>query len=544
MKWIGQHIYDYISRFRNDVYLEDVSTGTIASGGNLGLDSSNKIVKQSDTGITDLHGAGVDGGNLSVLTDAGDGTITSNLYLKFSNDAGETDTSLLSISSNQDIGDKFTIGTTTHGATTITTIDDDAEAAHLTHIIDGDIKYRPRTGSTYFYKGTNLDDYLKLDIGTHGDAKFTTVDAAATVAHFEIEADGNITLDAASSILFESDIIKATSATSGSPVLQLQSTHTSATNSAELQFLKDAADTEDGENLGLITFYGENESDQNTKFAHIKGSIEESSDGQEGGSIKLAVATHDGEIRNGLIINDGNAEDEIDVTIGDTATSLTTIAGTLTMGSTATINNSGVIQVAAQTVIDHDQLANFAANEHFTQANITTVGTIGTGVWQGTAIASAYLDSDTAHLSTSKQFTYHMMVDDIDTTKIYIPLQTPDTETSVATNKQLRILTPVAGKLLKIFLRANTDLSSNTLTWTLETRNTSSATSGTPTVVGTQSGAGCTNKTMTTYDFTSSLDSGDNIIDAGDTVQIAVQSDSTTANSQYYITCLWEWNLG
>ena len=39
MNWIGQHIYDLISRFRNDVYLEDVDTGTIASGGNLGLDS-------------------------------------------------------------------------------------------------------------------------------------------------------------------------------------------------------------------------------------------------------------------------------------------------------------------------------------------------------------------------------------------------------------------------------------------------------------------------------------------------------------------------
>ena len=45
MKWIGQHIWSFISRFRNDVYLEDIDTGTIASGGNLGLDSDNKIVK-------------------------------------------------------------------------------------------------------------------------------------------------------------------------------------------------------------------------------------------------------------------------------------------------------------------------------------------------------------------------------------------------------------------------------------------------------------------------------------------------------------------
>ena len=38
------------------------------------------------------------------------------------------------------------------------------------------------------------------------------------------------------------------------------------------------------------------------------------------------------------------------------------------------------------------------------QTQITAVGTIATGVWQGTAIASAYLDSDTAHLSGTQTF--------------------------------------------------------------------------------------------------------------------------------------------
>tara|TARA_R100000655_G_scaffold21732_3_gene44306 strand:- start:434 stop:3142 length:2709 start_codon:yes stop_codon:yes gene_type:complete len=38
-------------------------------------------------------------------------------------------------------------------------------------------------------------------------------------------------------------------------------------------------------------------------------------------------------------------------------------------------------------------------------SSIVTVGTISTGVWQGTAVASAYLDSDTAHLSTTQTFT-------------------------------------------------------------------------------------------------------------------------------------------
>jgi hypothetical protein len=78
MKWIGQHIYDLVSRFRNDVYLEDIDTGTIASGGNLGLDSNNKIVKAAEaagdiegvTAGTNLTGGGTSGTVTLNLADA------------------------------------------------------------------------------------------------------------------------------------------------------------------------------------------------------------------------------------------------------------------------------------------------------------------------------------------------------------------------------------------------------------------------------------------------------------------------------------------
>ena len=54
MKFIGEFIKNIVARFRNDVYLENISSGTIASGGNLGLDSNNKIVKANETG--DIEG--------------------------------------------------------------------------------------------------------------------------------------------------------------------------------------------------------------------------------------------------------------------------------------------------------------------------------------------------------------------------------------------------------------------------------------------------------------------------------------------------------
>ena len=49
MKWIGQHIYDLIARFRHDVYLENIADGTVANDKFLGLDDNNKIVRETVT---------------------------------------------------------------------------------------------------------------------------------------------------------------------------------------------------------------------------------------------------------------------------------------------------------------------------------------------------------------------------------------------------------------------------------------------------------------------------------------------------------------
>ena len=51
--------------------------------------------------------------------------------------------------------------------------------------------------------------------------------------------------------------------------------------------------------------------------------------------------------------------------------------------------------------IDHDSLLNFASNEHFTQANITTTGTVSSGVWQGTAVDGAYVDIEGTEIKST-----------------------------------------------------------------------------------------------------------------------------------------------
>jgi len=55
MKWIGQHIYDQISRFRDDVYLEDLSTTTETTA--LVVDSDGKISKNVTSGVNLANGA-------------------------------------------------------------------------------------------------------------------------------------------------------------------------------------------------------------------------------------------------------------------------------------------------------------------------------------------------------------------------------------------------------------------------------------------------------------------------------------------------------
>jgi len=78
MKWIGQHVWDLISRFRSEVYLENISSGTVASGGNLGLDSNNKIVKNAGGGDTVAAGEGIDISGTGTVTISGEDATDTN----------------------------------------------------------------------------------------------------------------------------------------------------------------------------------------------------------------------------------------------------------------------------------------------------------------------------------------------------------------------------------------------------------------------------------------------------------------------------------
>ncbi len=158
-----------------------------------------------------------------------------------------------------------------------------------------------------------------------------------------IDADSIINLtaptldvDASTAVTIDGPAVTIADTADGKPVLTLKTTHTTTTSSSELQFLKDAADTQDGEVLGQITFYGEDEGNNNTQFAGIVAEISESDDSDEAGKLSLFVAESDGTttaMTAGLILEGEHATDgQIDVTIAAGSASTTTVAGELVVG--------------------------------------------------------------------------------------------------------------------------------------------------------------------------------------------------------------------
>tara|TARA_B100000214_G_scaffold244986_1_gene179694 strand:- start:98 stop:2311 length:2214 start_codon:yes stop_codon:yes gene_type:complete len=163
-----------------------------------------------------------------------------------------------------------------------------------------------------------------------------------------------------------------TSSNASEPVLHITNTHAGAT-SGELRFNKDSASGADSDVMGVISFYGTDDSDNtHEKLAYIDSYIVEADHGSEAAGLRFFVAENDATLTQGLAITGQASDDgEVDVTIGAGAASTTTIAGTLTMGSTAALTNAGLVAVA-------------------NQSGITGLGTIATGTWEATDVAVAH----------------------------------------------------------------------------------------------------------------------------------------------------------
>ena len=276
MKWIGEHIWSFKSRFRNDVYVENsakIYMGTIET-----MDTNGKVTVADQSNITSL------------------GTLT-NLQVDDINLNGKT------ISILGDTDDTFSIVTSAAGAT-----------------------------------------------------KLTTLDNSGSNGNFEIEADGDITLDAAGDILLYPDsgdqvlvgaddfLIMDSTSTKPDLILQNQTNDEFGPNIIlrNKRIAPGAQPGQVGDELGRINFQGNNDGTPTQKtFASIVGISDDVVTGSEAGLLEFQVAEYDGTVTTGLKLDgDTNVDGEIDVTIANGVGSQTTIQGDLTVvGDVIKMNN-------------------------------------------------------------------------------------------------------------------------------------------------------------------------------------------------------------
>ena len=310
--------------------------------------------------------------------------------------------------SSVDAGDYCRIETGAAGLTKITTNDNAGSDADLELIVDGDIKLSPTAGkaveidTSVIIDGpvlkitdtTDTADYFQISTGANGATNITTVDGGAHAADLTFNIDGNFWVNEADQVVLTTpgdiftestsftsiidDTFDIRSTTAQKPILSISSMSNNRF-AGRLVFdkRKYPGTTDDGDFLGDIDFDGRATNDPNEEitFANIKATIQESDDGDEQGQLTLSVANNALLVTGLSLAGNKTTAAQVDVNIAAGAASVTTVAGTLTMGSTAFVNNEGVVQVATQGTIDHDSLANFVTAEHVDWAG-ASAGTI------------------------------------------------------------------------------------------------------------------------------------------------------------------------
>ena len=322
MKWIGQHIWDFISRFRSHVYLEATESGTIASGGNLGLDSNNKVVKSASpsgtidltsevTGTLPISSGGTGQTTAQAAIDALAGGVNSGKYLR-GNGAN------VQLSSIQAV-DVPTLNQDTSGeAATVATIAGLAPNTATSQATQPNI-----TTMTGFVTGS---------------------------ANQLITDDGDGTVTSEANLTFSGSTFVSTAAvhTQTNAIAAASVIHNSGNNNfggqLTLQGTRGGLDAQDDDIIGTIVFQG---IDDGTPSPQLYGKIQiiaaDATSNEEAGRMEFKVAEFNGTSSTiGLLIDGDTDEDgEIDVTIGAGSGSTATIAGNLVVTGTPTVGWHG-----------------------------------------------------------------------------------------------------------------------------------------------------------------------------------------------------------
>jgi len=287
--------------------------------------------------------------------------------------------SFIAVDENGDLGKNYPSSTTAQkGFVELAT------TAETTTGTDEDRAVTPDGLKDGYQGSSNVTTLGTISAGTWQGTAIASAYLDSDTAHLTTDQTftGRKTFNAATTfsadVTFNGDTATFSSANADDPAVILQNT-TDDDQAARLQFIKNrGAAGQDDDNIAEFWFYGYNNAGtpEQIRFGAITCDIDDAVDGQESGKIGMHVACQGDNPRQVIVGTGGNVSNEVDVTIAHGSASVTTIAGTLTMGSTATLDNSGLLQVANQT-------------------GITGVGTITSGEWRGTAISSHYMASAT-----------------------------------------------------------------------------------------------------------------------------------------------------
>ncbi len=319
-----------------------VYTGNVYFGGSLtvaGLTVTGNVIKDDDGAnciLFDSSGNTVIGGNLSILGNTiRDNDNTTCITFDSSGNTTIAGTTSGTFSGNLTGNASGSSGSCTGNAATAT-------ALATARAING-VDFDGTAPITITAAGSTLSDTVTVAKGGTG--------ATTLTSNALLTGNGTSAVQAQADLTFSSGTLTLTDGNINKPIIEIKSTGGFAHTGGSLDFITDEGNAgASGDILGRLRFIGDN-ADQDIPqqtYANIQGKVDVATDGQESGILELQVANHDDDLGTGLSLTGGSENNEIDVTVGLGTSSVTTIAGTLTTGSTAALDNSGLIQVAAQ----------------------------------------------------------------------------------------------------------------------------------------------------------------------------------------------------
>ena len=277
-----------------------------------------------------------DAGDLQIKHDGTDNHIDSSTALNLMTANSGVAVSIGHTTSEVTVNDNLTVT----GDATLNTIKIADNSGTALTIKEGSTTYMTfatTNGQEYISAGKefNVPDDVNITFGNAGDLSIkhdgtdNHIDSASTlhlmtgnsgvavnIGHTTSEVTVADNLTVTGDLAVNGDTTTFASANANDPLVVIKNT-TNDADGARLRFVKhQGAAGADGDVIGVIEFYGDDDNQDQVLFGKITGYVSDASNNAEGGKITIGVASEDGEFKPGVIVEDGSAEDEVDVTLG------------------------------------------------------------------------------------------------------------------------------------------------------------------------------------------------------------------------------------